>query len=782
MSEQFKIQFKIKRILYPYGNDIQLGDFSIVSCIPFGETRYDPNIKLNKYGNFTLTCDSSPVFNFLDTYTAYVEETNHPKYGIGYHMVSMDMDNFELTENGKTAFLREILTLNQYESLIAYLGDPFTAIAEGNIEELCKCKGIGKKVAQRLVDKYHNNYKYAKIMVELSEFNLSVKMIEKLLNSYLTSDAVIAKVKENPYILANEVDGIGFKKADAIALKGGMSPQSSARLKAFMIFLLESQAQQGNSWLSPSIFVGAIEDNLHAYFTDDSIRKTMYDLYNEGTICWDIDKTKIALVKYYNLEHNIYENLIRIKNGNFDLTRDKDNENEIIKKVEQELGFEFTDEQISSANNILDNQISLLIAKSGSGKTTLIKLITRLFKEYDKSVRIATLSGKASARIEEATGFMGSTIHRLLHYNPETEGFDYNKNNPMPYDVIVIDECSFLGGELFYSLIQAIRTNAKLVLVGDDKQLPAIGVSNIFFDIINSGKFNTNILTKIHRQAMRSGIITEADKIREGKQITRVGWTGVEVRGELQDFTLDVYNDRCIGNLKIMDYYREFCHNLQDTHNTIVVLPMKNRGEVNTFETNLAIQEEYNPPVEGKPEIVIKKNGRDIAFRVGDRVINCVNNYHATIYNPKAQHDFDYFLQNDEEEPEIEETEIFNGFCGTVIDIVDKKLVVQFDLVEQPIMLAGLEIHNLDLGYAITVHKMQGSEIPNVIMLIDYSSYIMNCRELIYTGITRAKKKCVLLAEANALVQAIKTTQTISKQTFLLDMLNGALEIDFKLQ
>ena len=778
MKEQFKIQFKLHKVLYPYDNGIQLGGFSIVSCIPFGASQFEPRLKLNKYHNFTLTCESSPIFNFLDVYTAVVEETNHPKYGIGYRIVSMDMDNFELTDNGKIAFLREILTPNQFEALASYFDDPFTPIAKGDIETLCSCKGVGKKTAQRLIDKYHQNYKYAKILIELSEFDLSIKMVEKLLSAYLTSDNVINKVKENPYILANEVDGIGFKKADAIALKGGMPSNSVQRLKAFMIYFLESQAQEGNSWVTPSCFAGAIEDNLHTYFTDESIRTEMYDLYNEGIICWDINKTKIALVKYYNLEQHIYRDLLRINQDDTVLQRELDKEKEIISTTEKELGFEFTDEQLQAVDRILNNKISLLIAKSGSGKTTLIKLIATILKYYKQSVRIATLSGKASARIEEATGYAGSTIHRLLRYNPEIEGFEYTRDNPMPFDVIIIDECSFLGGELFYSLVQAIRNGAKLILVGDDKQIPAIGVSNIFFDIINSHKFSTNVLTKIHRQAMKSGIITEADKIREGKQITRTGWTGVEVRGELQDFILDVYNDRCIGNLKIMEYYKQFCSTLEDTHNTIVVLPMKNRGEVNTYEVNLAIQEKYNPWKGDKSEITIKKNGKELTFRVGDRVINCVNNYRATIYNPDHYNNLD-FLNYDEQE--LEETELFNGFCGTVINIIDKKVVVQFDLIDKPIILAGLEIHNLDLGYAITVHKMQGSEIPNVIMLIDYSSYIMNCRELIYTGVTRAKKKCVLLAEANALTQAIKVTQTINKQTFLLDLLRGNIQIDLKL-
>ena len=148
MKEQFKIQFKLHKVLYPYDNGIQLGGFSIVSCIPFGASQFEPRLKLNKYHNFTLTCESSPIFNFLDVYTAVVEETNHPKYGIGYRIVSMDMDNFELTDNGKIAFLREILTPNQFEALTSYFDDPFTPIAKGDIETLCSCKGVGKKTAQ----------------------------------------------------------------------------------------------------------------------------------------------------------------------------------------------------------------------------------------------------------------------------------------------------------------------------------------------------------------------------------------------------------------------------------------------------------------------------------------------------------------------------------------------------------------------------------------------------------------------------------------------------------
>lgn len=759
-----EIKFTVKKILYPYDGIIKVGGFSIISCAPLAE--YTGKVKTNTYGTFTLNCYNSPSFNYVETYTAEIESFEHEKYGLSYKVISMDMDNFELDDYSKDLFLRQTLTPKQYSDLTFYFNNPFEVIAEENIDKLCECKGIGRVVAKRLIDKYHQNYKYAKLLTELKEYGLSVKMMDKLLQTYLNSETVIKKIKENPYILANDVNGIGFKKADAIALNGGMSPCSVLRLKAFMEFFLETQAQNGNSWVAPSVFAGSIEENLNTYFTNEAIVKTMYELFEDKIIVWNVEKTKIALAKYYNLENNIAKELTRINNSPVTLIREFEKEKEIIKNTEKELGFEFTEEQIEATSKMLDNQVSLLIAKSGSGKTTLIKLLTRLLNNYDKTVRIATLSGKASARIEEATGYSGSTIHRLLKYNAELEEFTYNKTNLMPYDAVIIDESSFLGGELFYSLVQAIQSGCKLVLVGDDKQIPAIGVSNVFFDIINSKKFNVNVLTRIHRQALKSGIITEADKIREGVQITKNGWYGAETRGELQDFIIDVYKDRCIGNLKIMEYYKKFCKNLEDTKDTIVVLPMKNRGEVNTYDVNELIQKEYNPPHNSKREYKITKNGKEIIFRVGDRVLNCVNDYKANIYDP----DYDEFS---DEEPQT--TELFNGFCGVITDIIGKKVIVKYDLIEKPIEMNSETIRNLDLGYAITVHKMQGSEVKNVIMLIDYTSYIMNCRELIYTGVTRAKKQCVLLAESGALIDAIKKTQTINKQTFLLDILQNNL-------
>ena len=748
------IKFKIKKIVYPQSPIEEItGKFSVVGCDLITQTAGEPVLN-NKFGNLSIVFKVTPPISFAKEYEADVKH-EQGKYGDSYVVVKLYEKRISsFSQEDKDKFLLSCLTQKQYESLKSVYEDPFILLQKRDYESLAKCKGVGETTAKRLCEKYDKQLNYAEFIVELQDYNLTQSTMQRLLDTYGSAEVAIRKIKENVYILADEVDGIGFIKADALALKAGMKPNSTERLDAYIKFFLYSQAQNGLSWYEPK----AVFDNISSVFGNTFSKQTIGEAFNrlkeKNILDWTEDKSRIFLIYFYKLEKSIGFHLERIGNAPC-FTIPEELLEESFEKCKQEIGYDLTDEQKWSAKNILTNNISLLVGGGGTGKTTLIKVITDTLQKEGKSVACATLSGKASAQIQEATGFSGKTIHRLLKYNPQV-GFVHNETNPLPYDMIVIDESSFIGGELFLSLLKAIKNGTKLLLVGDSGQLPSIGVANVFFDIIKSRKFNVNILNKIHRQAMKSGIITTSKMIREHKQITPLGWTGIETLGELQDFTIDLYDDRCLGIPKLKRWYSSFCNELKDCKNTQVVLPMKNKGEVNVYEVNQLIQQKYNPHNNMIPEYSYTRNNLPVTIRLNDRVINKQNWYEAPLAFPTNG-------KNTEQ--------VFNGFCGTVIEIKPNRYIIKFDLIDEPIKFDNNTIHNIELAYAITAASSQGSEYDNVIVLIDYSSYIMNCSELVYTAITRAKKRCILLAESNALREAIRTSHTIHKQTFLTEML-----------
>lgn len=770
-----KIEFRIAKILFPKNGHLELGEYSIISCWLVrhisGQT-----IELNStYKTFSLLSYTPVVFNEYDTYIATVE-AKQTQYGTSYSLLEIEKDREEMTDGDKRAFLEMVLTPLQVDALYSTYHNPYDLIAKKDKEKLCLVKGIGEKSINFLFKKYDDNLRYSRLIVELKEFGLSKAMMDKLLFTYKDVDVVIEKVKENPYILADEVNGIGFKKADALAINAGMPKNSPKRLEAFFQFFLTSIAEEGNSWVKPSVLFGQVEDGLGVKFEDDVIRQVIYSMNEKGTLSWNDTKSKIFLTKYLLLEENIYTEIRRLQTGINKYKRNLEKEATTIKWIEEEAGFELTEEQRRAVEIILDNNISLLVGNAGVGKTVITRVFADIFKRNGLSVALCTLSGKASARIQEATGFNGSTIHRLLGYTPSV-GFKYSKDNPLPYDVIIVDESSFVGGELFYDLISAIKEGGKLVLVGDDKQLPSIGMCNIFFDMINSKKIAMAKLTQIHRQAQKSGIIVASKMVREGTQLAKNGWVGKETRGELQDFTIDIYDNKLYGNPKIIEWYRHYVKDLPDTFKTQIIVPMKYRGDFNTFDLNNQIQAIFNPKNSLKKEILLTKNGKTFAIREGDKVINRKNNYHAIVYREDSFKNNIYqqeFLDIDEYGNEIDNkkyTEIFNGFCGEVVKIVDNKVVVKFDLCNELILFDYENRNNLELAYALTTHLFQGSQIDNVIVGIDNGSYIMNTKELVYTAITRASKECVLLCEGGALKHAINTSQTNNKNTFLQTLL-----------
>lgn len=1041
--------------------------------------------KYSSYNQITIKGVMPALKEDGTLYKVVAEYVNDPKWGDQYNIVSIH-PSIEFGVNdpkGQKQFLLSVFTEGQVQEMYEALDNPFDVLNARNAAEIVKVKGCGMKTAAYWFEKFHNNLGMAKVFVELEDYELSNNMIEKLLDKYKSPELVIEKVKKNPYILATEVKGIGFKKADKIALAGGLDPYGSERIGAFIVYYLEEQGDSGWSWIATDQLLGAILDNLGEEVPDENISQAIKDL--EDKLWYDDDKVKIGLMKYYDIEHKIAEELIRLRDSESRVTYN--NWREQVAELEEGMGIEYTDEQIQGIESGLVNNVTVITGLAGcvdcdteffdgtkwkkisefeegdlvlqynmdgtaelvkplmyykhpkdylwhfktkygvdqclseehncvlrspkgvvkkekfasvlqrcqesrfydkfmttfvydgpgidlsdemiricvassadgyyskkmirsdaytynrcrfnltkkrkikriielakaaglkyeihhfnkkkqinsydifvfmpfrfkefplewyqcslhqkqiiadeimfwdgnynennrysttikenadfvqfvfsslgvratirtqdrrglikradgkdyyrksieytvskahnqdvgltayrggtapktkfeqyktkdgyeycfsvpsemlvlrrndrifitgnSGKSTVVKGILKVLKSY--SFAQVALSGRAASRLTEITGKEGATIHRTLGYPlGDKQGFAYHDENPLPYDIYILDEISMVDSFLFYYLLRAIPSGSKVYLLGDVGQLESIGAGNIAHDIIDSGEICTVFLTKIHRQAAKSAIVTESIKVRNGEQLIDKDWVGKETRGELQDLTLECFSDKSNTYHRILNKFKEYYNSDNfDVMETQIIVPVKNRGEACTYKLNNAIQNIYNP--DGaifKMSYEVMKDGCKYLLKEGDKVINRVNNYKTDpfIYNGNMGilEKFAYDYETDEE-----------------VMIIDFKAIGKVHVPKK-------YWKNIELAYAITVHSDQGSEHDNVIFGLDYAAYSLLTKELVYTGITRAKKKCDLIAQTGALRMAVSKEGVNNKHTHLIECLN----------
>ena len=685
-------------------------------------------------------------------YTIVADFESDPKWGDQYVIQSMyTAIEFGDDDVGKKKYLSSLYTPYQIDCMYKALKDPFEALKKRDMESLVKIKGCALKTATYWCHKFHEHYDRAKIYIELEDYNLTNNVVNRLMAAYHSPDLVVDKIKNNPYVLVNEVNGLGWKKADEIALKGGIDPLGETRVAEYIKYYLKMSGDNGISWVTPDQLLGAILDEIGEEVEDSTITKAIGSI----DLWYDNEKTKIGLPYYRWLSEQIATELLRIRDAESDFKYDgwKDR----VKELEQEQGWEFTDEQMNGIKMGLESNVLLIHAGAGSGKTSLVSGILAAVPNY--SHVMCALSGRASARLAEVTGEEGFTIHRLLGY-PKGEdcyqGFEYNQDNQLGYDIYILDEISMVDAKLFYYLLRAIPSGSKLIMLGDVGQLEAIGCGNVAYDMIISKEIPDVHLTKIHRQAAKSAIITNSVAVRHGEQIVDKDWSGTEVRGELKDLVLDCYLDSSNSFYKVMEYFqRLYAQKDFDIMETQIIVPVKKRGTANTYNLNNDIQELYNPARDGlKEESVMTTSSGLRIFRVGDKVINTVNNYRVnpTVYNGNIGIIKDITIEEDED--------------GEVKDV----MIIDFVGIGR-VSIPQDYWNQLDLAYAITVHKFEGSQADNIIFNFDFASYSLLTRQLIYTGITRAKKKCYLVCQTSALRYGVAQEAISQKQTHLQDAL-----------
>ena len=685
------------------------------------------------------------------TYIIIADYVEDPKWGRQYNIKSIYTDvSFDKNDkSGRQKFLLNLFTPSQVQAMYDVYDDPFSVLDAEDVEKLVQIKGCGIKTADLWIRKFKKNINIARIFVELEDYGLTNNMIKHLMDRYNSPDLIIEKVKTNPYVLVNEVDGIGWKRADEIALAGNIKPDSPMRIGAYIVYYLDMCGENGNSWITPDELLGAILDNLGEEIPDENITMAIKELGNK--LWWNEDKDKIGLSKYYKIEYRVAEELIRIRDAESNIHCD--NWKERIEHLERNQGWDFTEEQMNGIETVLNNNVTVIHGLAGTGKTSVVSGVLEALNNY--SSVMCALSGRAASRMSEITGKTGYTIHRLLGYPKganEYQGFEFNQDCKLPYNLYILDEISMVDSRIFYYLLRAIPDGAKLICLGDSGQLEAIGCGNVAYDMIHSSEIPTIELTKIHRQAAKSAIITQSIAVRNSKQIVEKDWVGTETRGELQDLELHCYSDSSNTFYEVMEIFSKLMAQKDfDIMDCQIIVPIKTRGDACTYKINNTIQELYNPASKNKKEITRLSNNNPFILREGDKVINTINNYRL-------------------------ETPIYNGNIGIVKSIWYSEEADSRIMTIDFIGIGNVDVpeeawNGIELGYAITVHKFEGSQSKNIIFGLDFSSYSLLTRELIYTGITRAQKKCYLICQTGALRYATAQQSVSTKQTHLQDCL-----------
>ena len=763
-----KFECALDRIIYPkYSKKVQSGDFAIFSM---RITKWIDN-KIDEIETIKLkgtTC----TLEYGTTYKVFCKlAETHEIYGDTYGLIYISKCIDISSKDKQKEFLKNVLNENLVEKLFDEYDDVIKLLENRDVKSLMKIKGIGNQVALRMIDEYEESKDYSSIYMELGQLGFTHTFIKKLVDFYKSPDTVIDIVKNNPYDLLR-VEGIGFKKADEVACKVGITQYDIRRIKGFLLYYLNDQGEAGRSYLNYQDLMKALYDTL-GFIPEEIINATAKQMIDNKDVVVLDNGYKIALKKFYDLEKNIMNELFRLQIGLVKVVENDSNKinsihddyiprsfnignwETITENVEEKQGFMFTDEQRAAIKLSLDNHVMALTGGAGVGKTSTANGICSLYSGY--SILACALSGKASVRITEATGLPASTIHRALGY--QNGEFMFNKENKLAVDIVLIDEATMINGTLFLSLLEAIPTGAKVIIMGDVQQLTPIGNCQVFADILDSNVLPVVKLSKPHRQALRSGIIPTSIKIANQQQIFDGNYTGNAIIGELEDMELDISgkgNDESISD-KIIKHFQVELEKFHDIMEVQICVPMRLRGELSCYNLNSKIQSIYNPKLSNCNEIEIfleKKNdeAKKYIIRVGDKVINTKNNYKCI-------------------NSEGGTTPVFNGNMGIVKEI-EKNGMCTIDFIGiGEVIFTKSDCKNLELGYACTVHKLQGSGFCSTIVGLDNSSYIMNNSELLYTAITRAKKYCVLIANNYAVVKSIQTKEVKTKQTFLKDML-----------
>ena len=691
-------------------------------------------------GKITTVCGVIPDVKKGQKFLFTGEYVEHPKYGRQFKFDAFE-EKIDSSETGIAKYLGSGIIRGIgpkiAQAIVDVFGNKTMDVLNNNPEELANVPGIGKKKYKSIIKGWKEHQEIANIMVFLRECGVSQSLAGKIYRKYQNN--AVSILKKNPYQLIKDIDGVGFKTADDIALSPviGYTKDDPRRMKAAVVYLMECETNMGHCYATMDDIVSCA---VKMFGMDaDAIREAVNsavkskDLIIEGNLYW--------LPKLYNAEKHTAEYLTKIMN-----TPGIPINGSIDNSVISNSRIDYAETQLEAIQAVADHKVFVLTGGPGTGKSTVSKALLDVFKEAGLNCLLAAPTGRAAKRLSETTGREAKTIHRLLEFKPNsdmlslsendegTANFRFQRNllNPLECDAVLIDEASMIDIELMNHLLEAIPNQARVIFVGDVDQLPSVGAGNVLRDIIESGSVHVVKLSVIFRQKEGSKIIDYADRVNKGIRI----YPEKDKTGDLafyDDADPESIVEKVIG---LINKYRSEGLSLD---NIQVLYPQKKTSIIGTIDMNERLQFEYNP------------NGERVegtGFRIGDKVMQMKNNYDKDVFNGDVGH--------------------VSGF-----DSVNRKFTVNFDGNE--VVYDVIDHDELSLAYACTVHKSQGSEYSHVILLFTKVMPMLSCRNLLYTGMTRAKKHLDLIGRVYDINRAVDNNHVAPRRTMLKQRLNKSL-------
>lgn len=676
------------------------------------------------------------------------------KYGVQYAFESYEMSVPQSMEGLEkylgSGLIRGVGPVTA-RKIVEHFGADTLDVLEYAPQKLQQVSGISEKKAIEIGFSFKEHREVQNTIILLQGYNITTNMALKIYNVYHEKTADI--IKNNPYKLVEDIDGIGFATADKIAQNAGLPQDSTFRIRAGLIYVLKTSCEKnGNTYLPKVMLLEEAAKALELVLEDyqEKFQQAFDSLCVDRTAVttW-VDNTEIVMLsKYYYYENSIAQKLVWLANcqeeGKFDV-------DEEIASYESKNNISLHEEQKNAIKGAINNGVFVITGGPGTGKTTIIKCILEILTAQQKTVSLVAPTGRAAKRMSDSTGREAKTIHRLLEVNviqSNESFFVHNESNPLKTDVVIVDEVSMVDAALMCALLKAMPRDCKLILVGDKDQLPSVGAGNVLADILESGVISYCMLTKIFRQGEKSLIITNAHLINEGKMPL--------IDNTSMDFFFDSKNDPEVIKDTILELVTTRLPKFLGVDpQTIQVLAPLKAGVCGIENLNKVLQERINPPSSGKRQVEF---GRTI-FREGDKVMQMSNNYD---------------LEWKKHGRYADETGkgVFNGDIGIVstIDPNTSEVVVEFEdgricLYTRP------DLIDLSLSYAITIHKSQGSEFDTVIIPAIAGPSIILTRNLIYTAVTRAKKMVVIVGEKLYLKRMVSNKYTATRFTLLKKLL-----------
>lgn len=714
--------------------------FGVYAMNPTENTNTD-ELEFNRYGNISISGDLPELHKDVE-YTITAEKTEG-KYGPSYKVYNIEREIPVSTVDTKT-FLQEILTERQAKNVLDAYPNILELVMDGKEEEIdpSRIHGVGDITLGRIIEKIIDNFKLSELIAKYSKYNISLTMLRRLYNKYGSVDTIESKLEHEPYVCLCRINGIGFKKADKMILN--MKPElkdSKKRMVACIDYILTKNEQSGHIYMQlKDVYGKALElANASAKHFGDALKDTEHFLF--------LEETNTVCHRYaYKAEADIYDMIQRLMDYSTQLPIEYSKYNSVD-------GFPLTEEQMGTTENFCKYSLSLLEGWAGTGKSFSTSALINLLEDNNMSYILMAPTGKASKVMSEYTGKPAYTIHRALMYMP-MEGFYYNENNVLDTDAVIVDEASMVDVALMRSLLMAIDPQrTRLVLIQDPSQIPSVGAGNVSHDLLTSNIIPKTTLTQVFRYK-EGGLAKICTKVRNGEKYLTQDMNGITTFGEKKDYSF-IKTEQEMAIPFIVKLYKGLLDKGAD-FDDVMVLSAYNKGNYGTTLINNAIQQAVNPESADKHEVSHYYNGEKIIFREGDKVMQVVNNYNlCTLENEKIS--------------------VFNGNTGIVRMVNASQGVLHVEFDGKIIVYKRSNINQLVLGYAISIHKSQGSSANYVITLTPKShKYFLN-RNLLYVALTRAKEKVYHIATMDVVNSALRKSENLERRTYLGKFLKGKM-------